>query len=630
MEAGKALSREERLAQWREERRKAKAKAAGKATGGAKRPAARRRRRALVSKEKSGGRGTVTVEEERAASGSRHEPTAAAAKRAGAISNVMRGPAVRLAVGSKEIKAARSMTTTTTKKKKQGGSKVDAVKKPADLTACSSENSPRFGNSRKRSLGGKPSARVMSKPKHKTPTTNRAPAKSNIFAPTASSTNKKRSSKRTTPVTRRPASNSLRRTKKNNAGAKSGKDLPTTSEAIAVASAVPLPTEPLQSVSTDGISDDDSMSPVADSATLLSPHADENVLGEQDKGKQKSRRRSVGGSKRRSKNTTKRRRRRQSICFDAQAMSDLSDVKSTPSPEIRTDLEIHGHVAPTAHAPLQASTVQTVLASPIVDFSNDEKPSALGATDNAVAAKHPQCPDATSAPLPPSVPAQPTATAPSNTNPSSATAANASVLGLARGSTGRLLWQACVHRAKYRSLTTQINSSQERVRELEARLLQAEACNKRIVEEAADVVYERNNLAQALRQAEAKIAAQNAKVDGEEVEDVESLLVKLKRAEKKIANLAFENEMTMQEMAQQAESFEEEIEQEAVARDMDVRAAEKKAEEAIKESEQLKAQLQQVQLKFTGALKQALARNAELSSQLETAKEAASSPVEED
>ena len=192
------------------------------------------------------------------------------------------------------------------------------------------------------------------------------------------------------------------------------------------------------------------------------------------------------------------------------------------------------------------------------------------------------------------------------------------------------MWQACVHRAKYRSLTTQINSSQERIRELEARLLQAEACNKRIVEEAADVVYERNNLAQALRQAEAKIAAQNAKVDGEEVEDVESLLVKLKRAEKKIATLAFENEMTMQEMAQQAESFEEEIEQETVARDMDVRAAEKKAEEAIKESEQLKAQLQQVQLKFTGALKQALARNAELSSQLETAKEAASSPVEED
>ena len=38
---------------------------------------------------------------------------------------------------------------------------------------------------------------------------------------------------------------------------------------------------------------------------------------------------------------------------------------------------------------------------------------------------------------------------------------------------------------------------------------------------------------------------------------------------------------------------------------------EKRAEDAVKESEELKVQLQQVQLKFTGALKQALARNAE-------------------
>ena len=203
---------------------------------------------------------------------------------------------------------------------------------------------------------------------------------------------------------------------------------------------------------------------------------------------------------------------------------------------------------------------------------------------------------------------------------------------LSPGSGARLYRKAVVASLcppQYRSLTTQINSSQERIRELERDYCKPRRAQTHY-EEAADVVYERNNLAQALRQAEAKIAAQNAKVDGEEVEDVESLLVKLKRAEKKIANLAFENEMTMQEMAQQAESFEEEIEQEAVARDMDVRAAEKKAEEAIKESEQLKAQLQQVQLKFTGALKQALATNAELSSQLETAKEAASSPVEED
>ena len=76
-------------------------------------------------------------------------------------------------------------------------------------------------------------------------------------------------------------------------------------------------------------------------------------------------------------------------------------------------------------------------------------------------------------------------------------------------------------------------------------------------------------------------------------------------------------------MAQQAEAFEEEMEQETVARDMDVCAAEKKAEEALKESDQLRIQMQQVQLKFTGALKQALARNAELSGQLEAAKKGA-------
>ena len=86
-----------------------------------------------MSKEKSGGRGTVTVEEERAASGSRHEPTAAAAKRAGAISNVMRGPAVRLSVGSKKIKAAaRRRRRRRRRRRSRGGSKVDAVKSLAD------------------------------------------------------------------------------------------------------------------------------------------------------------------------------------------------------------------------------------------------------------------------------------------------------------------------------------------------------------------------------------------------------------------------------------------------------------------------------------------------------------------
>jgi hypothetical protein len=158
------------------------------------------------------------------------------------------------------------------------------------------------------------------------------------------------------------------------------------------------------------------------------------------------------------------------------------------------------------------------------------------------------------------------------------------------------------------------------------RLAEAEACNNRIVAESAEVVYARDTLAQALRVAQASIATQNKKdgdADDDEEDSVESLLGKLKRAEKKIATLAFENEMTMQEMAQQAEAFEEEMEQETVARDMDVCAAEKKAEEALKESDQLRIQMQQVQLKFTGALKQALARNAELSGQLEAAKKGA-------
>ena len=83
-------------------------------------------------------------------------------------------------------------------------------------------------------------------------------------------------------------------------------------------------------------------------------------------------------------------------------------------------------------------------------------------------------------------------------------------------------------------------------------------------------------------------------------------------------------------MAQQAEAFEEEMEQETVARDIDVRAAEARAEEALKENEQLKLQVQQVQLKFTGALKQALSRNAELSSQLAAVKKEAASPGDEE
>ena len=76
--------------------------------------------------------------------------------------------------------------------------------------------------------------------------------------------------------------------------------------------------------------------------------------------------------------------------------------------------------------------------------------------------------------------------------------------------------------------------------------------------------------------------------------------------------------MTMQEMAQQAESFEEEIEQEAVARDMDVRAAEKKAEEAIKErTAESTAAAGPAQVHCARSL--VLPRDAELS-QLETAK----------
>ena len=108
MAESKTLSREERLALWREERRKAKAKGAGKAAGGAKKPApgvARRRRKESVSKEKrlSSGGASTTVGREHGTTGSRFRQsvtTVAVAKKPGILSNVMGGPAMRLAVGS--------------------------------------------------------------------------------------------------------------------------------------------------------------------------------------------------------------------------------------------------------------------------------------------------------------------------------------------------------------------------------------------------------------------------------------------------------------------------------------------------------------------------------------------------
>ena len=91
--------------------------------------------------------------------------------------------------------------------------------------------------------------------------------------------------------------------------------------------------------------------------------------------------------------------------------------------------------------------------------------------------------------------------------------------------------------------------------------------------------------------------------------------MKLKKAERKL-RISFENEMTMQEMVSRQDRLRRNGAK--LSHDMDVRAAEKRAEEAIKESEQLKAQLQQVQLKFR-CTQTSVSAHVELSSQLEAA-----------
>ena len=385
-------------------------------------------------------------------------------------------------------------------------------------------------------------------------------------------------------------------------------------DTTATASAVPLPVVTITRTSpTETAVTDDLLSPLVEST--IRSNEEDNIKDACELNHK---------NKNHTKTKKKRRRRRQSICFNSEAMAELSESRSPAASSTATNethLEINKVTYPTAEvsidtAPCLESSLETVLASPIVDFS-EIQPTALGDTDAETATI------STGTVCPPS-----TATKSTNTDaapPAPTLTTKSSTISRARGPTGRLMWQAAVHRAKFIALTTKVDTLQARVCELELRLEKAEACNKRIVTESAEVVYARDELAQALRLAQASLDTQNKKEDdnsdGEkEDNDATSLLSKLKRAEKKIATLIFENEMTMQEMAQQADSFEEEMEQETLARDIDIRAAETKVEEALKENAQLKAQMDQVQLKFTGALKQALARNAELSSQLAAAK----------
>ncbi len=584
-----SLSREERLALWRAERRKAKAAAGkgGTAAGAVarKKPGGPGRRKVVnkagKAKRLSGGAGCIAKRP--LPVGGRYEPADAPplAKKSGALSNVLGGPAMRLAVSSGRVKGVRSSTKSQqhsmpkTAAKKSATAKAKATETTAAVASTvayppSSENEPRSSNRRKRSLDSRPSVRVVSKPKHKTP---KVPQRRSTTSATISSSNKRRFAKRTPPAIKgqgrsSPALSQLSRRNTNKSGITKSRELPlSTPDATAVASSVPLPAKPAENASTAEISDDDLMSPLVNSAKPATPQTAEGAAGGKSRGRK------------RSKAKKKRRRRRQSICFDAQAMAELSDDASPVSMvAVDTHLEINKKKCATIDAPCQASTLEAVLASPIVDFS-EPKPTALGEQVSTSTDKTLSSAAST---------AQATATASSTSSsmvsstPTSATTSS-SIYLLANGPTGRLIWQAALHRAKYQSLTKAVTVSQARVHELEVRLAQAEACNERIVAETAKVVYARDEIAHSLSLARSSIVAQNEKDDtnADEEDDVDTLLGKLKRAEKKIASLMFENEMTMQEMAQQAEAFEEEMEQETVARDMDVRAAEARAAEAL-------------------------------------------------